>query len=428
VLCLFIAKTLSWSARDGIVQPNPSSGRTIDGIVISPTFLHGGVFQVKTDEALVRKSVDALLSCAKNIRALELGRPILIVVDFPVDEESLVRFEQLRTIVWLTRSFRDVAGLMQRLKRACPIGAETSLRLSPYRKREISASAQSTITRFILLREAIQQIGWHRVIAVEADVLLLSPLQEIINEYELQSTTWAVALSGGISPHFSLMTVEYLEHLNARTVEIAETVEEQGGCINGFGQDMRLHYEAIMRMRELGFDAKALNLAGVRPCNLVEQPWSFPAYCAAAGDELGPCELEHAILESHSQIDVNKTKKNALSIWTCERADNVSERASMLDDNIRGTGTHYLVGTLDANLMQENWQIRSGDERCSSVESSAPIHALITNKTGVFIETTTPSTSRLIKLLSIHFQGECKSLLTRYARDIEHLRGREQVI
>lgn len=357
-----------------------------------------------------------------------MDRPILIVVDFSVDEESLTRFEHPRTIVWLTRSFRDAAGLMRRLKRACPIDAKTSLRHSPYRKREISASAQSTITRFILLREAIQQIGWHRVIAVEADVLLLSPLQEIINEYELQSTTWAVALGGGISPHFSLMTVEYLEHLNARTVEIAETVEEQGGCINGFGQDMRLHYEAIMRMRELGFDAKALNLAGVRPCNLVEQPWSFPAYCAAAGDELGPCELEHAILEFHSQIDVNKTKKNALSIWTCERADNVSERASMLDDNIRGTGTHYLVGTLDANLMQENWQIRSGDERCSSVESSAPIHALITNKTGVFIETTTPSTSRLIKLLSIHFQGECKSLLTRYARDIEHLRGHEQVI
>ena len=53
----------------------------------------------------------------------------------------------------------------------------------------------------------------------------------------------------------------------------------------------------------------------------------------------------------------------------------------MLDDNIRGTGTHYLIGNLDTNLMQENWQIRSGEEICDSVESSAPIHALSVNQT-----------------------------------------------
>ena len=112
---------------------------------------------MKSDEALVRKSVDALLSCAKNIRALELGRPILIVVDFPVDEESLVRFEQLRTIVWLTRSFRDAAGLMRRLKRACPIDAKTSLRHSPYR-RNIDKRAVNDYEIHSLTR-SIQQIG-----------------------------------------------------------------------------------------------------------------------------------------------------------------------------------------------------------------------------------------------------------------------------
>ena len=118
---------------------------------------------------------------------------------------------------------------------------------------------------------------------------------------------------------------------------------------------MCLHYEAIRRLRDLCFDAKALNLAGIRPCKLVEQPWSFPTHCATAGDELSPCELEHATLEFHSQFGVNKTKKNAITTWACQRSDYVSEYASMLDDNIRGTGTHYLVGNLDANLMQENY-------------------------------------------------------------------------
>ena len=94
---------------------------------------------MKTDEALVRKSVDALLSCAKNIRALELGRPILIVVDFLVDEESLVRFEQLRTIVWLTRSFRDVPPRRRRAGRR---------RLPRWRRRELAVSAQSLLASY----------------------------------------------------------------------------------------------------------------------------------------------------------------------------------------------------------------------------------------------------------------------------------------
>lgn len=406
------------------------SGSTIDGIVISPTFLHGGVFKAETHEPSVRKRVNELLACAKALRARELDKPILIVVDFSVDEETLAQFEQLRVIVWSTRSFRDVAGLLRRLKRACPIGAKTKSRRPSYNEREISAPAQSTITRFIILREAMQQIGWYRIITVEADVLLLSPLQEIIDEYELQSTRWAVALSGGISPHFSLMTAEYLEHLNARTVEIAEAVDELGGCIDEFGQDMRLHYEGILRMRELGFDAKVLNLAGIRPCNLVEQPWSVPAYCAAycaAGPlpvSCGPCELEHAILEFHSQNGVSKNTKKALSIWTCERSDNLAERASMLDDNIQSSNTHYVVGHLEAHLMQKNWQIRSSEERCSVDEDSAPIHALRLNQTGVFVEVSIPSEhiSRLVKAHSLHFQGSCKSLLSKYTRDVEHLR------
>ena len=384
-------------------------------------FLHGGVFQANTDEALVQKSVDTLLTRAKEIRSFEVDKSILIVVDFSVDEESIARFEQLRTIVWLTYSFRDVTGLMRRLKRACPIGAKTSLRHSPYENREISVSAQSTITRWIVLREAMQQIGWHRVIILETDVLLLSPLQEIIDEYELESISWAVALSGGISPHFSLMTAEYLEHLNTRAIEIAEAVEQRGGCVNGFGQDMRLHYEAVRRMREQGSDAKALNLAGIRPCKLVEQPWSFPTYCTTASDELGPCELEHAILEFHSQFGVNETKKNTLSIWACERFNHVSEYASMLDDNIRGTGTHYLIGNLDTNLMQENWQIRSGEEICDSVESSAPIHALSVNQTGVFIEVSGPSSkTSILKLHTLHFQGACKILLPKYTSAVHN--------
>jgi hypothetical protein len=70
--------------------------------------------------------------------------------------------------------------------------------------------------------------------------------------------------------------------MDVRPIEIAEVNEQRGECVNGFGQDMRLHYEAIRRMRKLGFDAKALNLAGIRPCKLVEQPWSLPNYCATA--------------------------------------------------------------------------------------------------------------------------------------------------
>lgn len=42
-------------------------------------------------------------------------------------------------------------------------------------------------------------------------------------------------------------TAEYLEHLNARAVELARVVKRRDGCVDGFGQDVRLHYEANMR-------------------------------------------------------------------------------------------------------------------------------------------------------------------------------------
>ena len=160
-LCWAIATRFTWNPTEQTLARR--SNGEIDGIVVSPAFLHGGVFHDETDETLVRSSIGVLLSRAKEIRALEANIPILIISDFSVDRASLERFENLRATVWSTRSFRDTGGLLRRLRRACPIGATSKLMRSPYKARTISAHAQSTITRFIFLREALRQIGRYKV-------------------------------------------------------------------------------------------------------------------------------------------------------------------------------------------------------------------------------------------------------------------------
>ena len=44
---------------------------------------------------------------------------------------------------------------------------------------DVLVHAQSNISRFIFVREAMQQISCHRFISVEADVVLLSTLQDV---------------------------------------------------------------------------------------------------------------------------------------------------------------------------------------------------------------------------------------------------------
>lgn len=60
-------------------------------------FSHGGAFYATTDKPFVRKSVDSLPSCATEI--VEVDEPILIIVDFSVDEEALACYEQLRAMI-----------------------------------------------------------------------------------------------------------------------------------------------------------------------------------------------------------------------------------------------------------------------------------------------------------------------------------------